>query len=66
MDEIELRGMTVNERLFTLGLTAEFDNAAYARDREDLIAVLAKARFTNEQALQTVESLLSNPAKYGF
>jgi len=66
MNEIELRGMTVNERLVTLGLITEFDRAAYARDRRALIAILVKARFTEEQARQTTGALLANPERYGF
>lgn len=62
----DLRGMTVNERLFVLGLMAGFDQAARAKDRKVLIAILIKAEFSEDQAQQTVEMLLSNPERYGF
>jgi len=66
MNEQDLKGMNVNERLLTLGLFAEWDIAAKARDGDALRALLRKARFTEQQANQTVEALLANPKRYGF
>lgn len=65
-DDGSLAGMTVNERLFTLGLLPRFDAAARARDREALIAVLLRAHLTREQAGATADTLLAAPARYGF
>lgn len=46
-------GMTVNERLYALGLFPEFDRAATSRDRVALVRVLVKARLSEEQANST-------------
>jgi hypothetical protein len=62
----DLAGMTVNERLFALGLFPEFDRAALARDREALIEVLLRAHLSQRQAVETTEALLHDPARYGF
>lgn len=66
MKSTDLKGMTVNERLFELGLMDEFDQAAHARDRIALIATLIKAEFSEEQAQQTIGTLLASPERYGF
>jgi len=62
----DFNGMTVNERLFELGLISEFDQAAKARDQIVLIAILIKAGLSVEQAQQTVGALLASPENYGF
>ena len=59
---VDLSGMTVNERLYEVGLIEAWDAAARARDRERLIAILAEI----DVAPTTADSLLANPAKYGF
>ena len=66
MNDQDLQGMTVNERLLVLGLLNEFDLAANRGDRTAIIALLLKARFTDEQARQTTDAILANPARYGY
>tara|TARA_R110002049_G_scaffold96479_1_gene236147 strand:- start:405 stop:620 length:216 start_codon:yes stop_codon:yes gene_type:complete len=62
----ELRGMSVNERLFHCGLLNGFDDAARRRDRTLMIELLMQAAATREQAEGTVDTTLRNPEKYGF
>lgn len=57
-------GMTVNERLFDAGLLEAFDNAARARDRAEVIRLLAKVEV--DDAIQSVDVMLRNPAHYGI
>jgi len=66
MNEQDLKGMNVNERLLAMGLFAEWDVAAKARDGDALRMLLRKVYFTEQQANQTVEALLANPKRYGF
>ena len=61
-----LSGMTVNERLSELGLTAAFDAAIARRDESAAVEVLQKAQFSRQQARQTVELILADPKRYGF
>jgi len=65
-NETELKGMTVNERLFFLGLIDQWDEAAKTRNRPKMIEVLIQCKFTKEQSEQTTDAVLKNPAKYGF
>jgi hypothetical protein len=48
-----IHGMTVNERLFNLGLLDEFDVAVRKRDKMRLRAILAKC-FLNEQNIEAI------------
>ena len=66
MKESELAGMTVNERLFAFDLFAEFDQAAKTRNKNELIKILMRAKFSKQVAVETTEALLLNPAKYGY
>jgi len=66
MEECELKGMTVNERLFHLGLMEQFETAVKSRSKDGAIKVLKEAQFTLEQATQTVTTLFNNPKKYGY
>ncbi len=59
-------GMTTNERLGTAGLFDEWDRAAFARDRDGMIEVLQKVELTETEAASVADSVLQNPAKYGF
>lgn len=61
-----LSGMTVNERLSELGLTAAFDAAIARRDETAAVQVLQKAQFSQQQAHQPVELILADPKRYGF
>ena len=62
----ELSGMTVNERLFAYGLFGRWDAAVRSRKREEMISVLCEVALTKEQATWTTDTMLANPAKYGF
>lgn len=64
--EEDLKGMTVNERLFSLGLTDQWDKSAKSRNRQRMIEVLLQCAFSQEQSEQTTDAVLENPAKYGF
>jgi hypothetical protein len=57
-------GMTVNERLFASGLIDDFDRAASARNREEMIAILKRVDVDNPE--WTADSIIGSPAKYGY
>ena len=57
-------GMTVNERLVVSGLLNEFDDAARARDRARMIALLSQVEVTDPA--QSADTILRNPGKYGY
>jgi hypothetical protein len=63
---INLKGMTVNERLYALNLMEEFDSLIKTTQREQAITILEKAEFSNSQAIETVDAILSDPKKYGY
>ena len=62
----ELSGMTINERLFACDLFGRWDAAAKAQHREEMIAILRQVALTKEQASWSVDTMLADPAKYGF
>ena len=62
----ELKGMTVNERLYVCGLFDEWDNAVKNRDKNEMINILTKVALSEEQAIETTNATLKNPKKYGF
>jgi len=62
----ELKGMTVNERLFSCNLFDEWDVAVKNRNKDEMIKILSKVELTQEQALETTNTILENPKKYGF
>jgi len=64
--EAELGGMTVNERLYAVGLMDELASAAYARDREKMIEILGHCALPKEQCEETTDTMLKNPKMYGF
>lgn len=64
--EAELKAMTVNERLYVMGLLEEWDVAAKAKDREKMINILSRCAMTKEEYEGTISAVLNNPAKYGF
>ncbi|HJU23828.1 MAG TPA: hypothetical protein VJ891_15085 [Casimicrobiaceae bacterium] len=65
-DEQRINGMSVNERLAHLNLFPEFDAAIRSNDKQAVIDVLIKARFTVQQAEYTATTVLNNPRRYGF
>ncbi|WP_277784890.1 hypothetical protein [Caulobacter segnis] len=62
MANLDLSGMTVNERLFTCGLIDAFDQAAKRRDRESMVALLSEVEVGSE----TADTILRDPKKYGY
>ena len=58
--------MTVNERLFVCGLMADFDVAIRERKRKEAIEVLSKVAMTEKEAAYTIDTILKNPAYYGY
>jgi len=64
--ETELGGMTVNERLFAMGLLDQWDEAAQARDRSRMTQILSQCALSKEQCEETTDALLKNPSMYGF
>ena len=62
----ELGGMTVNERIFAMGLMDEWDKAAHARERETMMKILSQCAMSREQCAETIDALLKNPGMYGF
>jgi hypothetical protein len=62
----ELSGMTVNERLFVCGVINNWNDAVRTRDRDEMIAILRSVTMTDKQVAWTVDTVLKNPARYGF
>jgi hypothetical protein len=53
-----LSGMTVNERLFTLGLLDEFDALVRLRKRDEIVALLKRAELSDADALACADTAL--------
>lgn len=62
----KLAGMTVNERLFELGLIDAFDMAVRRRDRIAATDVLVRAKLSLQQAQETVQAIFADPKRYGY
>ena len=58
--------MTVNERLCISGLIDEFDAAVRRRVRDTMILILMKVALTPKGAAWTADTILANPAHYGY
>ena len=59
-------GMTTNERLSNAGLLNSWDIAAHARNREVMIRLLVQVGATEWHAAQIADTVIANPAMYGF
>jgi len=59
-----LAGMTVNERLFAVGLLDEFDAAARRGDRTKMIECFTAIGLGADAASRT-ETVLNHPTRYG-
>lgn len=57
-DRDDLRGTTLNERLYLRGLLDEFDEALEQRDRERLIEILERVEIREPDAEQTADEIL--------
>ena len=59
-------GITVNERLAASGELIAYEDAARRRDRDAMIEILGRVGLPRESAAWTADTILANPAKYGF
>jgi hypothetical protein len=61
-------GMTMNERLWEAGLMNEFEAAAAARDRDRMLLICARVGIADGPTGRSsiVDTVLANPARYGF
>ncbi|MFO0991682.1 MAG: hypothetical protein U1E67_07115 [Hyphomicrobiales bacterium] len=66
MTEKRYAAMTVNERLFAADLLAQFDDAVNRQDRAAIIKVLCLVELSDEQAEEIADSILADPAYYGY
>ncbi|HTU09779.1 MAG TPA: hypothetical protein VMG08_02680 [Allosphingosinicella sp.] len=64
MSRSDLAGMTVNERLFNMGLLDEWDDAARSRDRARMIEIMRQIAVHPSE--RTADMVLADPAMYGF
>ena len=62
----KLAGMTINERLFHVGIMDEFDAAILSHDQDQAIALLQRVELSKEEAVATVVTISKNPGKYGY
>ena len=64
--QLNIGGMTVNERLHHFGLLARFESAISAGDKAAAIKVLTQARLSPKQAEYTASQVLRAPERYGY
>ena len=65
MRERKFAGMTTNERLFSAGLLATFNEAVRRRDRCGMIEVLEQVEL-GDQAAEIADQILESPERYSF
>jgi len=63
-EQSRYEGMTMNERLFDAGIMQAFGDAVLARDRAEMIRLLASVDL-DEPAWST-DMILQEPERYGF
>ena len=66
MPESGFDAMTVNERLSAAGLLDAFDFAARKHARAEMIALLRRVDLSEHQAVQTTDTILAFPDRYGY
>ncbi len=59
LTEKEAAGMTVNERLYLLGLSDDFEKAAMQRNKAELKSILKKVYLDSESIEAIIENELS-------
>lgn len=64
--EKKYSGMTVNERLYEAGLLDDFYRAANRKDKNEMVTLLMSVELERPQAEETTDTILKNPAFYGF
>ena len=62
----DYRAMTVNERLFAVGLLGAFDTAVRDRQKSKMVEILLRVQLSPDQADETASAILNDPAKYGL
>lgn len=62
----DLKGMTINERLFALNMTEVFDKAIKSKNTKDSIKILEQCGLPHSSALATVTAIFKNPKQYGY
>jgi hypothetical protein len=62
--QVSLAGMSANERLAARGLTAAWEEAVRARDGGAMLLLLRRVAMPD--AKRVVETVLADPAAYGF
>ncbi|MAI30348.1 hypothetical protein [Marinobacter adhaerens] len=62
----KLAGMTINERLFHVGIMDEFDASILSRDQEGAVALLQRVELSKEEAMATVATIFKDWGKYGY
>ena len=62
----DLKGMTVNERLFALKTFDAFDKAIKSNDTNTAIKILEQCGLTYPSAIETITSILNDPERYGY
>lgn len=62
----DLKGMTVNERLFAMGKVDEFDSAILTKNEQVAISILVQCELPIEAATDTVAAIVKEPRKYGY
>ena len=62
----DLKGMTVNERIFALKAFDAFDKAIKSNDINLAIKILEQCGLTNSSAIETINSILNEPERYGY
>ena len=65
-DKKEYSGMTLNEMLYEAGLMKDFDSAIRKKDKTALIRILKSVNIAEKSASKIIESIFSNPEKYGY
>lgn len=63
-DRPSLAGMTVNERLFHVGIIDQWEEAARRRDRDAMVRMLEQVEVAEPHL--TVDAVLADPQKYGL
>jgi len=62
--ETDYSGLTVNERLYSAGLSEKFDDAIRSRNRDAALSILLAVEVSD--AAKSVDLVLANPKSYGL
>ena len=62
----KLKGMTVNERLFTFNKFEAFDEAIKSKSTHQAVNILIQCELAREEALKIVKTIFQTPDKYGY